>query len=187
MQNKPLTDPQREYIKCRLAGLSPEESYQNAFPGSAKWKNRSRQEAAYRLEAKPNVKLVLQLGRKQKLERAIEEGIIDGLDIMRELAAIAFADTTDYARVVGEKDKEGKERAAVEVFATEGLTYTQRKAISSIEDTKDGIKVKTHNKLQALKLLGDAVGLFDPLGGSRDVEDLAPLADLLNDDEDSDD
>jgi hypothetical protein len=65
--------------------------------------------------------------------------------VLREIAAIAFAQTTDAVEVTGSGE--------VKVTPTALLSYDQRAAIAEIAKTKDGIRVKMHDKMPALQLL----------------------------------
>lgn len=87
---------------------------------------------------------------------------ITGDRILRELARIAFADAGDYAQVVsmGSAKKAGIPVQGVRLTPTAELSVDQRAAIASIEETQAGIKVRTHDKVKALELLGKHQGLF---------------------------
>ena len=87
-------------------------------------------------------------------------------NVLKELASIAFADSTDYAKikhktVVNDVTGEKEEVAYVEFTDTDDLSEEQKKAISAIKYTRNGIAVETHNKLKALELLGKHLGMFD--------------------------
>ena len=87
-------------------------------------------------------------------------------NVLKELASIAFADSTDYAKikhktVVNDVTGEKEEVAYVEFTDTDDLSEEQKKAISAIKYTRNGIAVETHNKLKALELLGKHLGMFE--------------------------
>ena len=97
-------------------------------------------------------------------------------DVIQELAAIAFANGSDYAKVVTKPvmiqtsegdyvpalDSEGNQMyyQAVEIEETEELTKRQIKAISGIKQGKNGIELTTYDKVKALELLGKHLGIF---------------------------
>lgn len=95
--------------------------------------------------------------------------------VLNELANIAFADATNYAKVV-EKDAtvqiDGKifpllddkgnvvKYRTVEPKLTDELTDDQKKAIAVIKKGRDGFEIKPYDKLKALELLGKHLGMF---------------------------
>lgn len=107
--------------------------------------------------------------------------------VLRELVNIAKANGADYAEV--------DEHGAVKLIPTALLTADKKAAISSIKPTMAGAEIKTYDRIRALELIGKHLGMFDSAaakaGPEKDVEDLTPLADMLNegdtDDPNSDD
>ena len=105
--------------------------------------------------------------RKPQIAQAVQKGMearqrrteITQDMVIRELAKVAFANSTNYARVVC-----GGTR--VELTDTDKLTADQRAAISCIKEGKYGIEVGTYDKVKALELLGKHLGVFDSRGGS---------------------
>ncbi|MEG0941924.1 MAG: terminase small subunit [Oscillospiraceae bacterium] len=85
--------------------------------------------------------------------------------VLRELANIAFANGTDFAKV---KNIGGA--AAVLLTATAELSEEKKAAIACIKETQCGIEVKTYDKLKALELLGKHLGIFDN-GAAKTVPD----------------
>ena len=87
-------------------------------------------------------------------------------NVLQELASIAFADSTAYAKlkhksVVNDVTGETDEVPYIEFTDTDDLSEEQKKAISAIKYTRNGIAVETHNKLKALELLGKHLGMFE--------------------------
>lgn len=72
--------------------------------------------------------------------------------VLRELAAIGFSDTTDFVRIT--------QGGSVKLTPTEKLTEEQRRAIASIKEGKYGVELRLHDKLGALHLLGQHLGMF---------------------------
>lgn len=70
--------------------------------------------------------------------------------VMRELAAIAFARVPDLLEIDG-----------TNVKLKDNLKPSQRAAVASVEKSTTGIKVKFYDKLKALELLGKHFGLFE--------------------------
>ena len=72
--------------------------------------------------------------------------------VLAELAAIAFSDRTELARV--------GERGEVTFAPTDRLGTQIKKTIAGIENGKYGTKVTSYDKVKALELLGKHLGLF---------------------------
>lgn len=88
---------------------------------------------------------------------------------------IAFSNNADYAHVVEKKlqveaggalvdvlDKDGKPVTyrTVEPVLTEELTEEQKRALAVIKKGRDGLEVKSCDKVKALELLGKHLGIF---------------------------
>ena len=86
----------------------------------------------------------------------------DGGRVLLELARIAFADLTGMVAVRG---------GAVVVTDSERLTADQRAALAEVSatTTQHGgtVKVKLHDKLRALELLGRHLGVFSERPGGQ--------------------
>ncbi|MDE5801887.1 MAG: terminase small subunit [Lachnospiraceae bacterium] len=96
--------------------------------------------------------------------------------VIRELAAVAFSDVSDYARVVEKQavhttaggrqiplfDSRGEPVIIqdVELVLTDSLTPDQKRVISGIRKGKYGVEVTLCDKLRALELLGRHLGMF---------------------------
>jgi len=100
--------------------------------------------------------------------------------VLKELANIAFANGTDYAKVVKVNDE-----SLVGIVPTDDLTQDQKSAVACIRQTQNGIEIKLNDKLKALELIGKHLGMFnDKNNGDDSVEDLTSLAEMLSDDND---
>lgn len=84
--------------------------------------------------------------------------------VVQELAAIAFADATDFVQVVGKPfvNAFGQEVIVLDVDITETdkLTPVQKKAIAGIKQGKNGIELRLADKTRALELLGKHLGMW---------------------------
>jgi len=101
----------------------------------------------------------------QKRENRIE---ITQDRVMLELARIALSRGTDYVSV---------KRGRVVLTDTDELNDDQRAAITGIKQGRDGIEIKTADKVRALELLGRHLGLFDGRGNATQTDN--NLADAL--------
>lgn len=96
--------------------------------------------------------------------------------VLSELASIAFSKASDYASVVERpamteingvmfpvKDNRGKTVMCrtVESILTEELSEEQKRALCVIKKGRDGIEVRTYDKIRALELLGKHLGMFE--------------------------
>lgn len=93
--------------------------------------------------------------------------------VLQELAAIGFADVSDYVTVTTEQARgidpiTGEmallpidQRQYVRVIDTMALSKQKRAALAGIKQGSNGIEIKLHDKQRALELLGKYLGLFD--------------------------
>ena len=96
-----------------------------------------------------NVKVASYIEKRQ--EELRRQTNITQEDVVRELAAIAFSDPTDYAVIKGR---------GVRYTPTDELTPVQKKGIQQIKKTKFGVEVIPGDKVKALELLGRHLGMF---------------------------
>jgi hypothetical protein len=147
-----ITEKQAKYIRLRIKGLSQRKAYLEAYPASKRWKPESVDTAASILESNDKIYTKVKQGRKRALESAIEDGIIEGKDILRELANMGFAKLTDFVSVHAD---------GVYIKPTDYIPEEKHAALASIKQTQFGIEIKLQPKIQALTKLGEAIGLFD--------------------------
>jgi len=121
---------------------------------------------------KPQIQAEIQ-ARQEKIRDKLE---ISQERIIQELAAIAFANGSDFAEVV-ESESDGLFQS-VKFKATEKLPVEKRSAISSIKSGSAGMEVKTYDKLKAMELLGKYLGYLD---GNGDKGKATSLADTIMD------
>lgn len=168
-----MTDKQKIFADEYLTDLNATRAYKVAYP-KVKNDNTAAANASRMLR---NAKVQKYITERQE-ERQERTEVTQDM-IVRELAAIAFANTTDFVRVVKKDIKhEGKtiSIAQVEVILTEKLTEKQKKAIASVKEGRNGIEVKAHDKVKALELLGRHLGMWND---KLEVEGAVKLEDLL--------
>ncbi len=150
-----LTEKQKRFINEYLIDLNATQAAIRAGYS---------EKTANRIGTENLSKLVIQneINRRMK-DREIRTEITQDM-VVRELAAIAFSNGTDYSKVVTRHgvDDTGNtvEYYDVELKNTDELTNEQKKAIAGIKQTKFGICVETCDKVKALELLGKHLGMF---------------------------
>lgn len=164
-----LTAKQQRFCDEYLIDLNGTRAYKVAYP-SVKKDETSRVNAS-RLLTNANVKTYIQERQKEREKRTE----ITQDSVLRELALIAFAKASDYARVVEKDamvevdgnmvpvlDEDGNQvkYRTVEPILTDELTEDQKKAIAVIKKGRDGFEIKPYSKIQALELLGKHLGMF---------------------------
>lgn len=132
----------------------------------AGYSERTAAQVGYQLMQKPAVQEAIHQAMDDRAKRT---GVTQD-KVVAELAKIAFSSGADFAQVVTLKPREDGRPGVqlVELTDTDQLTPDQKAAISSIEETKFGIKVSTYDKVRALELLGRHLGMFDGSGGEED-------------------
>jgi phage terminase small subunit len=115
---------------------------------------------AYALMARDDVKKRIEelMKRRRKRIDIAEE------DILAELAAIAFANASDFATVdIGEGlDKAGNpvEVKRVNIKSTEDIDQSKLPALAGIKMSTSGIEIKAYDKMKALELLMRHLGMM---------------------------
>ena len=146
--------------------------------------------------------------RKPEIQDAIQEAMaqrekrtaITQDRVLQELARVAFANGTDFARVVVQEepveavDEEGEPKTVirriqrVEIVDTGKVDAEKRSAIAGIKEGKFGIEVSSYDKLRALELLGKHLGMFEGKGGQKNAAENNLLQAIQNAEEiDTDD
>jgi phage terminase small subunit len=163
-----LTVKQEKYVQGLFAGLSQREAYKQAYP-CRNMTDKTIDERACVLAK--NSKIVTRL--KILTDELKERNMVTVEKVLAELAKVGYANGSDFARVVEKsiiedvKDEEGniieqKEHRykTVEVIETDKLEENKLAAIAGIKATKEGIEVKTNDKIKALELMGKYLGMF---------------------------
>lgn len=164
-----LTAKQQRFCDEYLIDLNGTRAYKVAYPSVKK--DETARVNASRLLTNANVKTYIQERQKEREKRTE----ITQDSVLRELALIAFAKASDYARVVEKDamvevdghmvpvlDEDGNQvkYMTVEPILTDELTEDQKKAIAVIKKGRDGFEIKPYSKIQALELLGKHLGMF---------------------------
>lgn len=111
------------------------------------------------LITKDNVSAAIQK-RREELQGKLE---ITQEKVLQELAAIAFANGTDFVTVT--------QAGLLAVKATSDVPKDKLPAIAGIKYNQLGIEIKLHDKVRALELLGKHLGVFGSSGSAVAVED----------------
>lgn len=164
-----ITEKQKRFADEWLVDLNGTRAYKVAYPSVKK--DETAKAAASRLLTNVNVKAYIQERQKEREKRTE----ITQDRVLHELALIAFAKASDYARVVEKDamvevdgnmvpvlDENGNQvkYRTVEPILTDELTEDQKKAIAVIKKGRDGFEIKPYSKIQALELLGKHLGMF---------------------------
>ena len=160
-----MTEKQKIFADEYLIDLNATRAYKVAYPKVKKDKTAA--QAGSRMLRNVKVERYIQ----ERMQARQERTEITQDRVLEELAAIAFARTTDYAEV-----KDGR----VLLKNTENLNEQQIRAIAGIKDGKYGIEIKLNDKEKALELLGRHLGMFkDKVEVSGLEDEKKKLADLL--------
>lgn len=146
MANK-LTPKQRRFIDEYLIDLNATQAAIRAGYS---------EKTAYSIGLQNLKKLEIQAEIQKRRNRLQSKLEITQERVLQELAAIAFANGADYAKVVN-----SGLLPTVEMIPTEELSPEKLPAIAGIKANQYGVEVKLHDKVKALELLGKYLGTFD--------------------------
>ena len=149
--DKPLKPKEEAFATGLASGLSQAEAYRQAFPASARWKDKTIWERASRLASSDKVQARVAV----LVKKAADANEVTVERIVRELAAVAF----------------GKKRAlmtwgpnGVKLKESESLSEADASMVAEVKETFSAtggsLSLKTHDKVKALELLGRHVGMF---------------------------
>lgn len=161
-----LTDKQRRFCEEYLIDINATQAAIRAG-----YSPKTAEQTASRLLR--NVKVQEYIAKRQKeLSRSTQ---ITQERVIKELALIAFSNNADYARVVEKKMQTEVDGMLVDVLGEDGkpimyrtvepvltdeLTEEQKRALAVIKKGRDGLEVKSFDKVRALELLGKHLGIF---------------------------
>jgi phage terminase small subunit len=160
-----VTEKQKIFADEYLIDLNATRAYKVAYPRVKS--DETAAAAAARLLR--NVKVAAYVEKRMQ-DRQKRTEITQDM-VLQELAAIAFANATDFAQIVNNR---------VILTNTADLSEGQMKAIAGIKKGKNGIELKLNDKEKALELLGRHFGMFkDKLEVSGLDEEKNKLDDIL--------
>lgn len=140
-----MTDSQKRFCDEYLKDLNATRAYKVAYPSCKK--DETARANSSRMLTNDNVKDYIEKKQEdiQKRTEVTQDRVI------QELAAIAFRNATEFASVKGNR---------VKIKNTDNLEENVKKAIVGIKKGKNGIEIKSADKVQALELLGRHLGIF---------------------------
>lgn len=151
-----LTDRQRIYCQRYIIHLNKFKAYKEAGYSA---RGRSGRSSACTLHKQPRVRAYVDFLMDERSERMK----VDSDDIVRELCALSFSTITDYMSWIG---------TTIQLRDSDQLTAEQAACVKSVRQKilRDGTRVMEfdlHTKQNALKMLGDHIGMFN----KKDKED----------------
>lgn len=161
-----LTEKQKLFVKYYVETLSPKIAAEKAGYST---------DGSYLL-SKPKIQRAISQERARVEKIAASKYQVDADKVLKELFLIAFQDMGSYFDDWGYNPQLG--RNVVKLKNKAGLSSEQTRIISEVSEEIKGkngrsFKFKTAEKLQALKLLGQYLGLFDTGRLQESPEDVA--------------
>lgn len=189
-----MTEKQKIFADEYLIDLNATRAYRAAYPNCKK--DSSADAAARKLLGNTRIQTYI----TERMEERQKRTEITQDRVLNELAAIAFSNTADYAKVVERQataevdgniiplvgeDGEPILYRTVELELTDNLTEEQQRALGTIKKGRDGLEQKPCDKVKALELLGRHLGMWnDKLDVAGDM-DMKIVVDYGDDDETS--
>ena len=151
-----LTDKQKKFVAEYLVDLNATQAAIRAG-----YSEKTACEQGARLLANVKVQAAIQERQKELSEKTN----ITQEKVLTELAAIAFANGTDFASV--------NANGLIAIKATSQVPKEKLPAIAGIKYTNHGmgVEIKLHDKVRALELLGKHLGVFDRQQGGTDPQE----------------
>lgn len=147
-----LTEKQKRFVQEYLVDLNA-----TAAAKRAGYSEKSASRIAVELLNKTQVSAEIQK-QQAKRQKRVE---ITQEKVLEELAAIAFANGTDFATI--------NRNGLVRLVPTDDLPEDKKKAVASIKEGQYGTEVKVHDKVKALELLAKHLGMFDSKNGGSET------------------
>lgn len=149
-----LNDKQKRFVDEYLVDLNA-----TAAAKRAGYSEKTAYSMGQRLLKKVEIQAAIQK-RQETLRGKLE---ITQERVLEELAAIAFANGTDFATI--------NRNGLVRLTPTSELPEEKKKAVASIKEGQYGTEIKLHDKVRALELLGKHLGVFDNGAAAADREE----------------
>lgn len=161
-----LTDKQEKFVQELIKGRTQREAYKFAGYKVNRMTDNTIDVEASKLLKNPKVSLRYNELINRLIKEAEDECIADAKSVLGEVAKIAFAKGTDFARVVTKTAIDPNtgikvDYKVIEIVDTDDVPEHKKSAIALLKETKFGIVVETHDKLKALELLGKHLRLWD--------------------------
>lgn len=159
-----LTEKQARFVAEYLVDLNATEAARRAG-----YSEKTAYAIGFENLRKPEIQEAIQTEMDARAERTE----INQDRVLQELARIAFADSTDYVRIVSTPfpttvvDEDGEVQQVlqnvqrVELVDTSRIPPDKRTAIASIKEGKHGIELKLYDKIRALELIGRHLGMYN--------------------------
>lgn len=148
-----LTEKQKRFIDEYLIDLNATQAAIRAG-----YSKKTAGQIAFYYFQKPHIQAEIQK-RRARLQSKLE---ITQEKVLQELASIAFANGSDFAKV--------EDNDTVKMIPTSQLPADKLPAIAGIKAGQYGIEVKLHDKVKALELLGKYLGTFEGNGARSQTE-----------------
>ena len=164
-----LTEKQALFVAEYLVDLNATEAAKRAG-----YSDKTAYSIGFENLRKPEIQEAIRMAMDERSKRT---GITQD-KVLLELARIAFANGTDFAKIVsrqapttiiaedGEPQQVMSVVQSVHLLDTDKVDPEKRAAIASIKEGKFGIEVKGYDKIKALELLGQHLGLFTGKGSN---------------------
>lgn len=139
-----LTEKQKRFAQEYLVDLNATQAAIRAG-----YSEKTAYSIGQRLLKKVEIQAAIQK-QQEKLRNKLE---ITQERVLEELAAVAFANGTDYVTIT--------QTGSVRITPTGKLSEEKKKAVAAIKEGQYGTEVKLYDKVRALELLGKHLGVFD--------------------------
>lgn len=150
-----LTEKQARFVAEYLVDLNATEAAKRAG-----YSEKTAYSIGFENLRKPEIQEAIQLAMDARAKRTE----ISQDRVLKELAAIGFSKATDFVKIT--------QSGVVQLTPTDTLGDEQKRAISSIKEGKFGVELRLHDKLRALQMIGEHIGMFTGKEAEQDdIED----------------